>query len=128
MSKQILRRTAPSCNRVFYLPVSMQNLYSMAPKFIHLFRTPQRNQNDSLAFFCPSPNEIWVNNMCLVSQKISTGWSYGAGYISEKQVSSLQKQLIFETLRTAQINWSALSFFSTLGFLILGNIHLYPTL
>lgn len=74
MSKQILRRIAPSCNHVFYLPVSMQNLYSMASKFIHLFRTPQRNQDDSLAFFfCPSSNEIGANNTCLVSQKISTG-------------------------------------------------------
>lgn len=63
VSKQILRRIALSGNHVFYLPVSMQNLYATGSKFIHLFRSSQRNQNHLLPFFCPSPNEIWANTM-----------------------------------------------------------------
>lgn len=92
MSKQILRRIAQSSNRVLYLPVSMQNLYSTGSKFIHLFRIPLRNQNYSysFAFFARlQMKSEWITH--LVSQKISTGQSYGGGYISEKQVSSLHK-------------------------------------
>lgn len=92
MSKQILRRIAYRSSHVLYLPVSMQNLYSMGSKFIHLFRTPLRNQNYSysFAFFaCLQMKSEFITR--LVSQKISTGQSCGGGYISEKQVSSLYK-------------------------------------